>query len=95
MNGQNNTTARGHDVSIKGRAHIDITGVREVVSFDDCAVSVITDGGDMTLEGEELKIGALDTDRGLLSVDGKLNGLFYNDIRATGGKGIFGRLFKS
>ena len=93
MNSQN--ISPSHDVAIKGRRHIDITGVREVLSFDESSVSLVTDGGDMTLEGEDLKIGALDTDRGLLSVDGRINGLFYYDEKTLDKKGIFGRLFKS
>ena len=93
MNDQ--TTLDRHDVAIKGRRHIDITGVKEVLSFDERSVSLITHGGEMTVEGEDLKIGALDTDRGLLSVDGRVNGMYYYDVRPEEKRSILGRLFKS
>lgn len=93
MNDQ--ATTDRHDVSIKGRKHIDVTGVKEVLSFDERSVSLVTCGGEMTLEGEDLKIGALDTDKGLLSVDGRINGMYYYDGRTEEKRGILGRLFKS
>ena len=93
MNDQNN--AERHDVSIKGRGHIEITGVKEVLSFDERAVSLITFGGEMNIDGEELKIGVLDTDRGLLSVDGRVNGMYYYDGHSEEKRGILGRLFKA
>lgn len=94
MNAQNNMPAVKHDVAMKGRRHIDITGVIEVISFDETAVVMSTDGGDMTLEGNELKIGVLDTDRGIVSVEGKINALFYDDDSVPRDKKkLFGRLF--
>ena len=96
MNGQNISPEKRHDVAIKGRKHIESTGVREVVSFDDVSVIMITDGGDMTLEGSELKIGVLDTERGVVAVDGRINALFYEDgSEPVGKKGFLCKLFKS
>ena len=96
MNGQNNLPVVKHDVAIKGRKHIDITGVREVLSFDDLSVVMSTDGGDMTVEGNDLKIGVLDTERGVVAIDGKINALFYDDDNApTDKKRFLGRLFRS
>ena len=95
MQGQNNLQVVKHDVAIKGRNHIDITGVREVLSFDDLSVSMVTVGGDMTVEGTDLKIGVLDTERGVVAIDGKINAVFYDEGEASGEKkGIFGKLFK-
>lgn len=96
MNGQNNLPAVKHDVAIKGRKHIDVTGVREVISFDDLSVVMSTDGGDMTVEGNDLKIGVLDTERGVVAIDGKINALFYDDgTVASEKKGFLGKLFKA
>ena len=96
MNGQNNLPAVKHDVAIKGRKHIDISGVREVISFDDISVVMVTEGGEMTVEGNDLKIGVLDTERGVVAIDGKINALFYDDGNmANEKKGFLGKLFKS
>lgn len=76
---ENISATEKNDILIRSRKHIDITGVRDVVSFDDRAVVMITSGGDMTVEGEDLKIGVLDTDKGIVSVDGKISAVIYYD----------------
>ena len=94
MNAQNSPPVVKHDVVIKGRRNIDITGVREVISFDDASVIMSTDGGSMTVEGSGLKIGVLDTERGVVSVEGRINALFYDDDGAQIEKKRFlGRFF--
>ena len=95
MKTQNSPVSGKHDIVIKERKHIDICGVREVVSFDEVSVLMVTTGGEMTVEGSDLKIGALDTDRGLVSIDGKINAVIYEDPNEDGAKrGILGRMFK-
>ena len=95
MQSQNNLPSVKHEVAIKGRNHIDITGVSEVLSFDDLSVTMVTVAGEMTVEGSDLKIGVLDTERGVVAIDGKISAVFYDDGEASGEKkGIFGKLFK-
>ena len=88
---ENVNGAEKNDILVRGRKHIDVTGVRDVVSFDDRSVVMITSGGDMTVEGDELKIGVLDTDKGIVSVDGKINAVIYYDTDNGGKRGFFGR----
>ncbi len=80
-----------HECTIKCRKHIDITGVKEVTSFDDGAVMLVTDCGDMTLEGEGLRVGTLDTDRGVISVDGQINSIYYTDSVKKSRRGFFSK----
>ena len=88
---ENINTADKNDIFIRSRKHIDITGVKDVVSFDDRSVVMITSGGDMAVEGEELKIGALDTDKGIVSVDGKIGAVIYYDGAPTERRRLFGK----
>lgn len=88
---ENINGAEKNDILVRSRKHIDVTGVRDVVSFDDRAVVMVTSGGDMAVEGEDLKIGVLDTDKGIVSVDGKINAVIYYDTDGGGKRGIFGR----
>ena len=81
-----------HTLSALTRGRVSITGVCEVESFDDRTVMLTTDCGRLTLEGEGLRIGTLDMERGLVEVDGRLDGLFYTD-EATERKGGRRRLF--
>jgi sporulation protein YabP len=80
-----------HECIIKCRKHIDITGVKEVTSFDDGAVMLVTDCGDMTLEGEGLRVGVLDTDKGIISVDGIISAVYYSESVRKSRKGLFSR----
>lgn len=85
---------RVHKVSIDKRSHMDISGVCEVISFDEECVLLKTSCGEMSVEGSGIKIGVLDTDRGVVSLDGKIDALFYSDEREKGRGGLFGRLGK-
>ena len=89
---ENINGAEKNDILVRARKHIDVTGVCDVVSFDDRAVVMVTSGGDMAVEGEDLKIGVLDTDKGIVSVDGKINAVVYYDTDSGGKRGLFGRM---
>ncbi len=91
---ENITGAEKNDILIRSRKHIDITGVKDVVSFDDRSVVMMTSGGDMTVEGEELKIGVLDTDKGIVSVDGKISAVIYYDSAPSEKRKLFGKMFR-
>lgn len=80
-----------HDCHIRSRTHVEITGVSEVLSFDEGSVVLITVGGEMTLEGQDLRIGTLDTEHGLVSVDGKISALYYLDGTVKKRRGFFKR----
>ena len=81
-----------NDIALRSRKHIDVTGVKDVQSFDEGSVVMTTCCGDMAIEGAGLKIGTLDTDRGIVSVDGKISAvIYYDDVPETGRRGLFGR----
>ena len=68
-----------HECFVRSRSHADITGVRAVLSFDDSSVVLVTSCGEMTLEGQELRVGTLDTERGIVAVDGNISAVYYVD----------------
>lgn len=68
-----------------------VTGVKEVISFDELAVLLITCCGQMTIEGEGLHISRLDLDRGEADIDGTVSGIYYSKIKEKSG-GFFRRL---
>ena len=87
-----NEQEKKHALSMGVRRHISISGVTEVESFDEQTVILSTDCGEMTLEGEGLHIGTLDIARGVVEVDGKINGLYYSDS-APVRRGLRAKLF--
>ena len=87
-------TPAAHDIALKSRKQMTVTGVKEVISFDEQAVNLRTVCGDMAIEGEGLHIGVLDMDRGVVSLDGTVNGVWYLQTDRTEKKGFLGKLLK-
>ena len=87
-----NEQQKSHDIIIKSRGHMDISGVKNVISFDEDSVCLETEMGEMMIEGDGLHVSSLDTDRGNISLDGRINSLYYNTNSNDGKKGFFGRL---
>lgn len=85
----------GHSVTLENRESISLTGVTDVLSFDEESITADTEMGALMIKGEELHVTRLDLERGILAVDGEITSLEYND----GGFGkrktsMFSRIFK-
>ena len=85
---------QSHELRINMRKDMEISGVKDVEAFDDTAVSLNTVCGYMTIEGSELRVGTLDIERGILSLSGKIDAVFYSVDNNNEKKGFFGRLFR-
>ena len=92
MNGQ--IEKQVHELVMKERGEMRITGVKEVDSFDDTSVALRTLDGDMTIEGRGLQISVLDVDRGVVTLSGRVDGIFYSTEDGEEKRGFFGRLFR-
>ena len=88
---ENTENQKNHGVLIRGRGHLEITAVTDVVSFDEESVNIDTEMGEMLVDGENLHVGTLDTQKGVVVIDGKINGIYYRTDQPRK-KGI-GRLF--
>ena len=88
---ENSEIQKNHGIFLRGRSHLEITAVTDVISFDEESVNLETSMGEMLLEGEDLRVGTLDTQKGLLTIDGRINGLYYRTEEPRK-KGL-GRLF--
>lgn len=82
-----------HELVMKDRKSLKLTGVCEVLSFDDVSVTLKTVCGELTVDGEGLRISSLDTVNGTLIIDGNVASLSYFDKKREGTKGVFGRIF--
>lgn len=72
-------TCEQNKITIDNRSICEITGVNEVISFDEYSIVLVTSFGDLEIEGEELKIKGFSTEKQTLSVTGKIGGLLYLD----------------
>lgn len=70
-----------HKLTLDQRSSLTMTGVTEVVSFDDTAVVLHTVLGTLEVQGQELKLKTLSLDGGQVAVDGHISALYYAEPR--------------
>ena len=80
-----------HKLTLNERKSLTMTGVTEVVSFDESAVILKTALGTLAIEGNDLKLKTLSLDGGQVAVDGSVCALIYEENRPSGG--VLRRLF--
>ena len=73
-----------HKLTLNERRELTMTGVTEVVSFEDTAVVLKTSLGTLILQGSGLKLKTLSLDGGQVAVDGTISAMVYQEPRAAG-----------
>lgn len=81
-----------HSVIAEGRKKLSISGVKDVLSFDEETIQLDTVQGRMTIKGEGLHIQSFHTESGDLSAEGRLHALVYISDERSGG--FLARLFR-
>ena len=94
INDERNIPSVPHIINMEDRRKIDLTGVNDVDSFDEQCVTVITQTGELTVRGENLKIGKLSTDTGEMCIEGKIDALIYSDDMPKQSGGFFSKVFR-
>ena len=82
-------SAGNHTLSMENRRKAVLTGIEEVLAFDENQVILRTDGGEIALAGENLHVTKLMLDEGQLAVEGKIDGVFYTQKKNR--RGFFGK----
>lgn len=83
------------NVILENREKLTISGVLDVLSFDDQIVIVETELGLLTIKGENLRINKLSLDTSEVTIDGTIYQLAYSEkdsMEKSGG--ILGKIFK-
>jgi sporulation protein YabP len=84
-----------HGFIVRARAHVEIRGMTEVLSFDENTVMLATTSGKMTIEGRELRVNILDVREGNVTVDGHIDSVYYPDDEPSDRPtSLFGRIFR-
>lgn len=90
MNGEYKKECAEHSLSLNARKELKISGVEQVVSFDDASVDLLTSCGEMEIDGTSLNIDALDLERGFASISGEISGINYIAERVKKKKRFWG-----
>lgn len=89
------TNQKDHQLKINNRKLLEITGVREVDSFDNEEFLLETVMGYLIIRGQNLQLKNLDVTEGIVSIKGKVYELSYVDEhQQEKAKGFFSKLFK-
>ena len=93
MQGEKNSAAlmRTHALAMENREKLRLTGVCDVSGFDETAVILVTDMGELTIRGEALHIDRIDLELGELELRGRIRELSYEEPSPTGS--LWSRLF--
>ena len=73
-----------HKLTLNERKQLTVTGVTEVVSFDETAVIAHTDLGTLVVQGKDLQLKTLLPEGGQVCVEGSISALIYEEPRPAG-----------
>ncbi len=81
---------------LENREKLSISGVLDVLSFDDQVVIVETELGLLTVKGDNLRINKLSIDTSEVVVEGEIYNLAYseNNLDKKSAASILGKIFK-
>ena len=79
------------EIRMKDREHIDISGVEEVISYDENGLCLTVGGSRLTVDGENIHVSSLNVEEGRIVADGRIRSLSYEDSLQGGGflSGLF------
>ena len=85
-----------HTVVLDRRESVSVTGVLDVISFDEETIIAETEMGVLILRGENLHVNRLNLETGDLEVDGVISHISYEDSAGynKSGKSLLGKLFR-
>ena len=82
-----------HNLTLKERSSLTISGIEHIYSFNDKKVELRTSAGEMIIEGENLDMDKLSLDENVISIEGTINSIVYSKERKPQ-ESFIKRLFK-
>ena len=96
MEDLNSVSKRQHKMTMVNRKGCTLTGVVDVIAFDENEVILETDMGILMMKGQGLHIKRLTLEQGEVELEGRLDSFLYSEQKSLAAKSesFFGRLFK-
>lgn len=87
---------KAHKLILNNRRCGNLTGVSDVLSFDENEIILETDQGMLMMKGKELHVSRLMLDKGEVDIDGWIDSVTYSEqgSRTERTESLLGRLFK-
>ena len=83
-----------HGIIWKDRKNGSISGVKDVISFDESCVILETEQGRLVLKGKDLHVGKLTLERGEVELDGRIDSMVYTGSSPAKKGSVMKRLFQ-
>lgn len=85
-----------HKVTLNNRDKGSLTGILDVISFDENTIVLDTDMGLLTIKGKDLHVSRLTLEKGEIDIEGRTDSFVYssNESYRKSGQSLLTRLFK-
>lgn len=89
-------TGLSHRLIINNREKGNLTGILDVISFDENMIVLDTDMGLLTIKGKDLHVSRLTLEKGEIDLEGRTDSFVYssNESYRKAGQSLLTRLFK-
>ena len=74
----NSTIGVMQNIILENREKLNVTGINDILSFDDQIIILSTELGMLTIKGENLKINKLNIDESEVKIEGNINNISYS-----------------
>lgn len=81
-----------HKLTLNERSALSVSGVSEVIGFDDSSVVMRTSMGVLTVHGKQLQLKNLSLEGGMVEVEGNIAALIYAESQPK--QSLWSRLFR-
>lgn len=87
-------SAKPHSIQWKDRQQGNVTGVVDVLSFDETEISLKTEQGMLTIRGKNLHISRLELAKGEVEMEGNADSIVYSGSQSVQKGSRFRRMFQ-
>ena len=96
MEDLNSINRRQHKMTVTNRKGGSLTGVKDVIAFDEGEVILETDMGVLMIKGNGLHVKRLNLENGEVDLEGRMDSFFYSEAKGSQSRSesFLTRLFK-
>lgn len=82
------------NVILENRKKLTLTGIKDVLSFDDEIVIVESELGLLNIKGADLRVNKISVETGDVIVEGNIRDIEYSDKDLSSKQGLMSKIFK-
>ena len=84
-----------HKIVLNNRNQGNLTGILDVISFDENSIVLDTDMGLLTIKGKDLHVNRLSLEKGEVDLSGNIDSIAYSGVNQGGqNESFLSKLFK-